>query len=99
MDYSAFQANVICIVYSVNNKKSIEKVSKDPTLAAAVDLAWVCLPTMELHCMRYPTGAMRVYLFVVSVERCAVLSQVTSHWIPLINDRIDKDSRCVLYLS
>ncbi|XP_064171873.1 mitochondrial Rho GTPase 1-A-like [Anguilla rostrata] len=39
------KANVICIVYSVNNKKSIEKV--------------------------------------------------TSHWIPLINERTDKDSRCV----
>ncbi|KAM9785004.1 mitochondrial Rho GTPase 1-A isoform 1-T1 [Syngnathus typhle] len=42
------KANVICIVYSVNNKKSIEKV--------------------------------------------------TSHWIPLINDRIDKDSRVPLIL-
>lgn len=42
------QANVICIVYSVNNKKSIEKV--------------------------------------------------TSHWIPLINDRTDKDSRFVIVL-
>uniref|UniRef100_A0A7N6A8M4 Mitochondrial Rho GTPase n=1 Tax=Anabas testudineus TaxID=64144 RepID=A0A7N6A8M4_ANATE len=41
-------ANVICIVYSVNNKKSIEKV--------------------------------------------------TSHWIPLINDRTDKDSRVPLIL-
>ncbi|XP_030637130.1 mitochondrial Rho GTPase 1b isoform X1 [Chanos chanos] len=42
------KANVICIVYSVNNKKSIEKV--------------------------------------------------TSHWIPLINDRTDKDSRVPLIL-
>ncbi|XP_048103405.1 mitochondrial Rho GTPase 1b isoform X1 [Alosa alosa] len=42
------KANVICIVYSVNNKKSIEKV--------------------------------------------------TSHWIPLINDRTDKDSRIPLIL-
>uniref|UniRef100_A0A8C1RIH8 Mitochondrial Rho GTPase n=1 Tax=Cyprinus carpio TaxID=7962 RepID=A0A8C1RIH8_CYPCA len=42
------QANVICIVYSVNNKKSIEKV--------------------------------------------------TSHWIPLINERTDKDSRVPLIL-
>ncbi|XP_028841270.1 mitochondrial Rho GTPase 1-A isoform X3 [Denticeps clupeoides] len=42
------KANVICIVYSVNNKKSIEKV--------------------------------------------------TSHWIPLINDRRDKDSRVPLIL-
>uniref|UniRef100_A0A8C2IHR7 Mitochondrial Rho GTPase n=1 Tax=Cyprinus carpio TaxID=7962 RepID=A0A8C2IHR7_CYPCA len=42
------QANVICIVYSVNNKKSIEKV--------------------------------------------------TSHWIPLINERTDKDSRLPLIL-
>ncbi|XP_061085981.1 mitochondrial Rho GTPase 1b isoform X1 [Conger conger] len=42
------KANVICIVYSVNNKKSIEKV--------------------------------------------------TSHWIPLINDRMDKDSRVPLIL-
>uniref|UniRef100_A0A3B3YX43 Mitochondrial Rho GTPase n=1 Tax=Poecilia mexicana TaxID=48701 RepID=A0A3B3YX43_9TELE len=41
-------ANVICIVYSVNNKKSIEKV--------------------------------------------------TSHWIPLISDRTDKDSRVPLIL-
>uniref|UniRef100_A0A672RZQ4 Mitochondrial Rho GTPase 1-A n=1 Tax=Sinocyclocheilus grahami TaxID=75366 RepID=A0A672RZQ4_SINGR len=42
------KANVICIVYSVNNKKSIEKV--------------------------------------------------TSHWIPLINERTDKDSRVPLIL-
>uniref|UniRef100_A0A8C7YQZ5 Mitochondrial Rho GTPase n=1 Tax=Oryzias sinensis TaxID=183150 RepID=A0A8C7YQZ5_9TELE len=42
------KANVICIVYSVNSKKSIEKV--------------------------------------------------TSHWIPLINDRTDKDSRVPLIL-
>uniref|UniRef100_A0A8C1RIN5 Mitochondrial Rho GTPase n=1 Tax=Cyprinus carpio TaxID=7962 RepID=A0A8C1RIN5_CYPCA len=42
------KANVICIVYSVNNKKSIEKV--------------------------------------------------TSHWIPLINERTDKDSRLPLIL-
>ncbi|KAF3846464.1 hypothetical protein F7725_003542 [Dissostichus mawsoni] len=42
------KANVICIVYAVNNKKSIEKV--------------------------------------------------TSHWIPLINDRTDKDSRVPLIL-
>ncbi|KAG7268192.1 hypothetical protein CRUP_029807 [Coryphaenoides rupestris] len=42
------EANVICIVYSVNNKKSIEKV--------------------------------------------------TSHWIPLINDRTDKDNRVPLIL-
>lgn len=32
-----------------------------------------------------------------SNESCTdhVFPQVTSHWIPLINDRIDKDSRCV----
>ncbi|XP_028828442.1 mitochondrial Rho GTPase 1b isoform X1 [Denticeps clupeoides] len=48
LDQEISKANVICIVYSVNNKKSIEKV--------------------------------------------------TSHWIPLINERTDKDSRVPLIL-
>lgn len=82
---SPLQANVICIVYSVNNKKSIEKVSSPvsflPFYSRKTVSLGVSLQDILLFLFFYP---MQSFFFPL---------QVTSHWIPLITENTDKDSR------
>lgn len=77
------QANVICIVYSVNNKKSIEKVSS-PLFSSH----W----TVQLGVSRQD-----ILLFYFLSYAILFFLQVTSHWIPLITENTDKDSRFEIF--
>ncbi|KAL2297775.1 hypothetical protein Nmel_016339 [Mimus melanotis] len=90
------QANVICIVYAVNNKNSIDKVTSRwiPLINERTDKDSRCLSKDE----KCELGCTSMSVSEQCVNNKNSIDKVTSRWIPLINERTDKDSRLPLIL-